>query len=343
VSSLIDLCERGLIPDAIARTGMRRLMAERLAQESLDRGLAEAEQFRRRLAELRASPVAIETDKANEQHYEVPAAFFRQVLGKHLKYSCCWYGEGAVDLDAAEAAMLRLSCERAELADGQRILELGCGWGSLTLWMAAHYPRSRITAVSNSASQREFILATARERGLANVEVITADANFFGTTERFDRVVSVEMFEHMRNYATLLERIAGWLQPGGKLFVHIFCHRTLMYPFTTGDSHDWMAKYFFSGGLMPAEHTLLYFQQHLRIEEQWRVPGTHYERTSNDWLARQDQNREAVMAVLTEAYGVDEARLWFNRWRMFFMAVAELFGYAGGTEWFVAHYRFLRS
>jgi cyclopropane-fatty-acyl-phospholipid synthase len=248
-----------------------------------------------------------------------------------------------VDLDAAEAAMLRLSCERAELADGQRILELGCGWGSLTLWMAAHYPHSRITAVSNSASQREFILATARERGLGNVEVITADANFFSTTERFDRVVSIEMFEHMRNYATLLERIAGWLRPGGKLFVHIFCHRTLMYPFTTGDSFDWMAKYFFSGGLMPAEHTLLYFQEHLRIEEQWRVPGTHYERTSNDWLARQDRNREAVMAVLTEAYGAGEARLWFNRWRMFFMAVAELFGYAGGTEWFVAHYRFVRT
>ncbi|MFZ1623410.1 MAG: cyclopropane-fatty-acyl-phospholipid synthase family protein [Gammaproteobacteria bacterium] len=339
---LIDLCERGLIPDVITRAGMRRLMAERLALESADRGIAEAEQFHRRLAELRASPVAIETDKANEQHYEVPAAFFRQVLGTHLKYSCCWYGEGIQDLDAAEAAMLKLSCERAELADGQHILELGCGWGSLTLWMATHYPRSRITAVSNSASQREFILGQARERGLSNVEVITADANAFSTNERFDRVVSVEMFEHMRNYATLMGRIAGWLQPGGKLFVHIFCHRTLMYPFTTGDSYDWMAKYFFSGGLMPAEHTLLYFQEQLKIEAQWRVPGTHYARTSNDWLARQDQNREAVMTVLNEAYGPAEAKLWFNRWRMFFMAVAELFGYADGSEWFVAHYRFVR-
>ena len=342
MSLLIELCERGLIPDPLARYGMRRLMAGRLTAEAADRGEGQFEEYRRRLQALRQSPVAIETAKANEQHYEVPAAFFRQVLGPHLKYSCCWYGDGARSIGEAEEAMLRLTAVRAELADGQNVLELGCGWGSLTLWMAARYPHSRITAVSNSVSQREFILGEARTRGLANVSVITADANVFDTSERFDRVVSVEMFEHLRNYATLMQRIAGWMQPGGKLFVHIFCHRSLLYPFNVDGDQDWMAKYFFTGGLMPSEHTLLNFQDHLTLEEQWRVSGTHYERTANDWLANQDRQRDASMAVLRDAYGPAEAARWFQRWRMFFMAVAELFGYAGGTEWLVGHYRFVR-
>ena len=342
MSVVIDWCERGLVPDSLARLGMRRLLSNRLATESGDRGEREFEQFRRRLAGLRESPVAIETAKANEQHYEVPAAFFQCILGPHLKYSCCWYGDGARTLGEAEQAMLSLTAARAELGDGQRILELGCGWGSLTLWMAAQFPRSRITAVSNSASQRHFILARAGERGLHNVEVITADVNVYATEARFDRVVSVEMFEHVRNYATLLERIAGWLHPGGKLFVHIFCHRTLMYPFSVDGAADWMARYFFTGGLMPSESTLLYFQQHLTVEDQWRVSGTHYARTARDWLANQDRARDAVMAVLKEAYGPLAAARWFQRWRMFFMAVEELFGYQGGTEWLVGHYRFVR-
>ncbi len=342
MSVLIDWCERGLVPDSFARLGMRRLLADRLATESADRGELEFDTFRRRLAHLRESPVAIETAKANEQHYELPAAFFQRVLGPHLKYSCCFYGDGVRTLGEAEHAMLSLTAARAELADGQRILELGCGWGSLTLWMAARFPGSRITAVSNSVSQRQFILERAGERGLQNVQVITADANCFTTEERFDRVVSVEMFEHMRNYATLLERIAGWLHPDGKLFVHIFCHRTLMYPFAVDGNADWMARYFFTGGLMPSEGTLLRFQEHLTVEDQWRVSGMHYARTANEWLANQDRERDAVMAVLREAYGPREAGRWFQRWRMFFMAVAELFGYAGGTEWLVGHYRFVR-
>ncbi len=342
MSILIDLCERGLIPDPFTRFGMRRLMRSRLAAEAGDRGEKQFDAYQRRLAELRQSPVAIETARANEQHYEVPAAFFERVLGKHLKYSCCLFGDDSPSLDAAEEAMLRLTCQRAELADGQSILELGCGWGSLTLWMAAEFPGSRITAVSNSSSQRQFILARARERGLANIDVITADANVFATSERFDRVVSVEMFEHIRNYATLMERISGWLKPGGKLFVHIFCHRSLMYPFTVDGDTDWMARYFFTGGLMPSEHTLLYFQEHLSLEGQWRVGGAHYERTANAWLANQDRARDEIMAVLTAAYGDSEAARWFQRWRMFFMAVAELFGYADGTEWLVGHYRFVR-
>jgi cyclopropane-fatty-acyl-phospholipid synthase len=339
---LIDLCERGLIPDSLTRIGMRRLMKSRLAAEAGDRGEKQFEIYQRRLAELRLSPVAIETARANEQHYEVPAAFFERVLGGHLKYSCCLFENQSSALGAAEEAMLRLTARRAALADGQRVLELGCGWGSLTLWMAAQFPGSRITAVSNSSSQREFILARARERGISNIDVITADANVFATGQRFDRVVSVEMFEHVRNYATLMERISGWLEPGGKLFVHIFCHRELMYPFTVEGESDWMARYFFTGGLMPSEHTLLYFQDHLRLERQWRVSGTHYERTANAWLANQDRAREQIMPVLAGAYGEREAALWFQRWRMFFMAVAELFGYADGTEWLVGHYRFVR-
>lgn len=338
----IELCERGWLPDFLTRFGMRRLMAERLADESVDRGEQEFGRFRDNLAGLRESQIAVETDAANEQHYELPAAFFEQVLGSHLKYSGCLWDEGVSNLDEAEARMLAMTCERADLADGMEILELGCGWGSLTVWMAEHFPSAKITAVSNSASQREFINARCARAGLNNVEVITADANEFDTDKRFDRVVSVEMFEHMRNYSRLLERISGWLMPGGKLFVHIFCHRNLMYPFTTEGEYDWMGKYFFTGGLMPSESTLLYFQEHLSIEEQWRVSGTHYEKTSNAWLENLDKRHAQVLQVLTEAYGKAEAERWLQRWRMFFMAVAELFGYRDGTEWMVAHYRFVK-
>ncbi len=343
----IDLCENGWIPDFLARFGMRRLMAQRLAEESADRGEQEFIRFRAYLDDLRRSRIALETDAANEQHYELPADFFARVLGDNLKYSCCWWddaytGNLADGLHAAEERMLDISCERAELADGQKILELGCGWGSLTLWMARKYPAARITAVSNSHSQREFIMSRCAAAGVSNVEVITADANEFSTEQRFDRVVSIEMFEHMRNYGALMERIAGWLVPGGKLFVHIFCHRQLMYPFTTEGEYDWMGKYFFTGGLMPAESTLLYFQDHLTIEDQWRVSGQHYEKTSNAWLERADRQRKEILEILSEAYGADQAEVWLQRWRMFFMAVAELFGYKGGTEWMVGHYRFVR-
>lgn len=338
----IGICERGLVPDAVTRFGMRRLMAQRLREQSAGGGEAQAERFRRCLVELRCSSVALETRRANEQHYELPSAFFSAVLGPHLKYSCSLWAPGVDGLPAAEQSMLALTCERAELADGQDILELGCGWGSLTLWMASRYPHARITAVSNSASQRRFILGRAAERSLANVTVITADVNHFEAEGRFDRVVSVEMFEHVRNYAVLMQRISGWLREGGKLFVHIFCHERLMYPFTTDRSDDWMGRYFFTGGLMPSRYTLLYFQNHLRIEEQWQVSGRHYERTANAWLALMDRRREQIMPVLAGAYGEAEAGRWFNRWRMFFMACAELFGYRRGTEWMVAHYRFVK-
>jgi cyclopropane-fatty-acyl-phospholipid synthase len=339
---LIGLAERGLIPDALLRHGIRGQCRDRLRTELAGGPEAQAERFRTRIEELRSSPVAIHTDAANAQHYELPPAFFNLCLGKRLKYSCAYYPRGDETLDQAEEAMLALYGERAELADGQRILELGCGWGSLTLWMAERYPNARITAVSNSRPQREHIEAQCRARGLDNVRILTCDVNRLQLDEAaFDRCVSIEMFEHMRNYETLLGNVSRWLAPGGKLFVHIFVHRTLMYPFETEGENNWMGRHFFTGGLMPAADTLLCFQRDLRIEQRWLVEGRHYEQTSNHWLQNQDRNRDAVMAVLREAYG-ELAPLWFQRWRMFWMACAELFGYDGGREWMVAHYRFAR-
>lgn len=341
-AAALSLAERGVLPDTVLRLGIRRICAERLQDERAGGLAAQAARQGRLIEMLRHSPVAIETAAANAQHYELPAAFFEHCLGPRLKYSCCYYPNGEESLVEAEEAMLALCAERAELADGQSILELGCGWGSLTLWMALRYPNSRITAVSNSHSQRRLIEARCRELDLSNVEVLTQDVNAL-TLEggQFDRCVSIEMFEHMRNYQLLMQRIASWLRPGGKLFVHIFAHRTLLYPFETVGANNWMGRHFFTGGLMPAADTLLHFQQVLSIEQLWLVDGTHYERTANHWLARQDDQRDAVLAVMRERYG-EQATLWFQRWRMFWMACAELFGYAGGQEWLVAHYRFVR-
>ena len=287
------------------------------------------------------SPIAPIPEKANEQHYEVPAEFFAEVLGLHRKYSCCYWPSGAQTLDQAEAAALRATCERAQLADGLRILELGCGWGSLTLWMARHYPRSQVTAVSNSHSQRLYIESQARALGLENVEVITADMNDFEIDAGFDRVVSLEMFEHMRNYRALFERVHRWLVPGGLFFMHIFCHRLVPYEFVDRDSSDWMSRYFFSGGIMPSDDLPLHFQDHLRLNRRWRWDGRHYEKTLNTWLARMDERKQSVMPILRGTYG-EEADAWWVRWRLFFMACAELFGYDDGQEWWVGHYLFQR-
>lgn len=342
---LIGMAERGLVPDAALRLGIRRLCAQRLAEETEGSMEAQSARFDMLLQSLRTSPVAIHTDAANTQHYELPPEFFALCLGRRFKYSSCYYPTGNETLDEAEDAMLALYGARAELADGQDILELGCGWGSLTLWMAAQFPGARITAVSNSRPQREHIEAQCRARGLGNVRVITCDVNQLALdTEAFDRVVSIEMFEHMRNYQILMTRIGTWLRPGGKLFVHIFAHRTLMYPYETAGEDNWMGRHFFTGGLMPAADTLLHFQQgDLGIEARWLLDGTHYEKTSNHWLANQDRNRDAVMRVLEQAYGRDGAKLWFQRWRMFWMSCAELFGYERGQQWLVAHYRFSRA
>ena len=349
-SLAMNLLERDLVPDFLIRRRIRSLLAARLREE--DQGDPERQQkrFSEFLRRLTSSPVAIETAAANEQHYEVPTEFYQKVLGKHLKYSSCYFddaGDHSGDradeqLDAAEARMLALTCERARLADGDRILELGCGWGSLSLWMAANYPASRITAVSNSRTQKEHIDAEAARRGLGNLEVVTCDVNRleFPDTTRFDRVVSVEMFEHMRNYESLLARIASWMAPSATLFVHIFTHREFAYPFEVRDDTDWMARYFFTGGIMPSDDLLLYFQRDVRLLEHWQVPGWHYSLTSEAWLRNMDRHRADLMPVLARAYGADQARRWWVYWRVFFMSCAELWGYDRGREWLVSHYLF---
>ncbi|EDY85944.1 cyclopropane-fatty-acyl-phospholipid synthase [gamma proteobacterium HTCC5015] len=340
--SLITLAEQKKLPDALIRLGIRQLLKQRLDEQNASNLEAADEDKRALLASLHESPIAIETDAANEQHYEVPADFYRYVLGKHFKYSACLYRDESDDLDTAEAAMLALYLERAELQDGQHILELGCGWGSLTLYMAEHLPSARILAVSNSNSQREYIMGEAKKRGLSNVEVRTCDVNELELDESFDRVVSIEMFEHMRNYRHLFEKIAGWLRTDGKLFVHIFCHRNLMYPFETEGDDNWMGQYFFTGGLMPSTDTLLHFQQHLDIDQQWLVNGKHYALTSEAWLENCDQHKLEIIKLFESNYGEGKGKLWWQRWRMFFMACAELFAYDEGNEWLVSHYRFVK-
>jgi cyclopropane-fatty-acyl-phospholipid synthase len=336
------LLEKDLLPDFILRAAIRYLVGGRLQQQSQGGVEAQNDRLMRWVEQLKHSPVAIDTDAANQQHYEVPAEFYKLVLGPRLKYSGGYWPQGVDALAASEEAMLELTVNRAALADGQDVLELGCGWGSLSLYMAEHYPNSRITAVSNSRSQKEFIDAEAVRRGLGNLQIVTADMRDFDAGRTFDRIVSVEMFEHMRNYQELLRRVSTWMKPDARLFVHIFTHARFAYPFEARDSGDWMAKHFFTGGQMPSDDLLLYFQDDVRIVEHWRVDGTHYQKTSEAWLQRMDQNRDAVKALFARVYGPGEATRWIVRWRVFFLACAELFGYKGGEEWLVSHYLFAR-
>ena len=337
--SLIELVENGRIPDLLTRAGIRLLLLQRLREQVQEGPDQEWQAMMTFVEEMRQSPIALHTQEANEQHYELPSRFFELVLGPHLKYSCCHFPEGVTELEHAEASMLDLTCERAQLQDGQQILELGCGWGSLSLWMAKHYPNSSILAVSNSRPQREFIESRAQELGLTNLSVQTCDMNDFTTEQHFDRVVSVEMFEHMRNWQSLLERISSWLKPEGKLFIHIFSHRRYAYAFSSEGDSNWMGRYFFTGGIMPSNDLLLYFQKDLLLEQHWVLSGVHYQRTADAWLQMMDSQKGEILQTFRETYGKD-ADVWFQRWRMFFLATSEVWGFRGGNEWLISHYLF---
>lgn len=339
----LRVVERGIVPDQVIRSAIRNLCKKRLIEEGRDDPEWAAQRYMQVLRELRQSPIAIDTDKANEQHYELPTAFFQTVLGKHLKYSGCYFPSEYTSLDQAEAVSLNLYAQRAQLQNGQHILELGCGWGSFSLWMAEHYPFAQITAVSNSATQRHYIEAQAKERQINNLNVITCDINELDlSNQQFDRIVSVEMFEHVRNYEKLFAKISTWLKADGILWCHIFCHRFLHYPFEIRSQYDWMSKYFFTGGLMPATTTFLHFQQDLYLDQQWQWSGVHYQRTANAWLDNMDANETELKPLFKEIYDKD-AEIWWQRWRIFFMACAELFGFDEGREWVIGHFRFKKS
>ena len=337
--NLDHLLETGLVPDPLIRIGIRYLLWKTLRDKRADTAEARQEAVMRHVEGLRRSGIAEQTAAANEQHYEVPTRFYQCALGRRLKYSSGLWQDGDT-LDQSEERMLALSCERAELADGQRILELGCGWGSLSLWMAEKYPGARITGVSNSRTQKEYIDGEAARRGFRNLEIVTADMNFFEPAPGYDRVVSVEMFEHMKNYELLMAKVGRALVSGGKLFVHIFTHRDIAYHYEDQGEKDWITRYFFAGGQMPSDHLLLHFQEALRIEKHWVVNGTHYSKTSEAWLKNMDAHRAEIWPLFEETYGPGAAMRWWSYWRIFFMSCAELWGYAGGEEWFVSHYRF---
>lgn len=334
------LLSRGFLPDFIIRRGIRALNRRRLKEISADNielGQARAMQL---VQNLRQSAIAVMTDKANEQHYEIPAEFFALVLGEHRKYSSCYYPTGKESLSTAEKLMLEETVAMARIADGQRILELGCGWGSLSLFMARQFPKAQITSVSNSSSQKRFIDAECARLKIRNLKIITADVNQFKPKEKFDRVVSVEMFEHMRNYDELFARIRGWLKPQGKLFIHIFTHRLFPYLFEDKSADDWMSRYFFSGGIMPSNHLFAYFSAGYVLKEQRVFSGTHYHLTAEDWLRNFDANIFEIRRIFTKVYGEAHQKRWINYWRVFFLAVSELFRARRGQEWNVCHYLF---
>ena len=342
ISKIIELAEKGILPDYFVRAGIVKNCEQRLKNEFSSDNEKVSSKKRKWISQMKESPIALVPEKANEQHYEVPPSFFENVLGKHLKYSSGYWPEGTKTLDDSEEEMLKLSFNRAELLDGHSVLELGCGWGSLTCYMAQKLPNSKITAVSNSKDQKNHILNRCKAQSLKNVEVITADMNDFNTENYFDRVVSIEMFEHMRNYEKLLSRVYSWLNNEGKLFVHIFSHESVVYPFENQGEADWMAREFFSGGMMPSHDLLLHFQNHLKIDDVWRMSGQHYEKTSLAWVNKMDQNKDRIMKIFSETYS-DDAKLWFQRWRIFFMSCEKLFGYDNGSEWGVSHYRFKKK
>ena len=340
-AAVIDLMEKGRVPEFVTRAGIRKLCFQRLRNLE-NRGCEQTQEAEQRLFEDSIQgPVAHVPEKANEQHYEVPAKFYDLVLGQHRKYSSCYWDPSTDSLDKAEHQSLQMTCDNAGLVNGQRLLELGCGWGALSLFVLNHYPDCEVTAVSNSASQREYIYDRAEEAGVASrLTVITKDMNDFTIDQKFDRIISLEMFEHMRNYRLLLKRCSDWLTPEGALLVHVFCHRHFCYPFEEQGAANWMGRYFFSGGLMPSDQWFYRFNEDLRVTRQWRWNGTHYAKTADAWLENMAKNREALLPILAEIYPGDKPEIWYHRWRILFLAGSELFGARGGEEWWVSHYRF---
>ena len=337
---MIDtLLEKNLLPDAFIRFGIRRLLAQRLRAETAPTPVEQRQRLDTFAAELHTQPIAINTQDSKEQHYEVPTAFYQRVLGPRLKYSCCWFERGSESLAEGEEAMLRLCAERARLSDGQEILELGCGWGSLSLWLAERFPHSRITGVSHSRTQKAFIDAEAKKRGFANLTIVTCDMNDFDiAAARFDRVVSIEMFEHMKNWPRLLANVSRWLKPGGLFFLHVFTHARFAYHFVARDQTDWMSRHFFTGGMMPSDDLVARFQDDLTLLDHWRVNGRHYQRTAELWLENMDRHRTELRPLFAAAYSAGKATKWWGYWRVFFMSCIELFGFHGGEDWIVSHY-----
>jgi cyclopropane-fatty-acyl-phospholipid synthase len=333
-----SLLAQDLLPDWLIRAGIRHLLRQRLREIARPDPTAQVAQF---AESLRAMPIAINTAESKAQHYEVPTAFYLRCLGPRLKYSSGYYEQGTESLAQAEERMLALTCERAQLANGSAILELGCGWGSLTLWMAESYPHARITGVSHSRTQREHILAEAGKRGLTNVEIITCDMNEFDLAAgQFDRVVSVEMFEHMKNWPQLMANIDRWLKPSGMFFAHVFTHSRFAYHFEARDESDWMGRHFFTGGMMPAHGLFPRFQDNLKLVQDWKLNGRHYAQTAEHWLQNMDAHRAEIQPLLAQTYGPDQAAKWWAYWRVFYLACAELWWFHAGEEWQVSHYLF---
>ena len=343
ISGALLLAERGYLPDALLRSGIRRLCRNRLAEIEFEDKSAGEKRIASFVDAMNHADIAPIPHKANQQHYELPAQFFELILGIHRKYSCGYWDDSEQSLDQSEQRALERTCEYADIRNGDQILELGCGWGSLTLWMAQQFPASHITAISNSASQRAHIVRLAADRGLRNLDVLTRDINHFDTESKFDRIVSVEMFEHLRNYGEIFGRISNWLNEEGQFFMHIFCHRNQPYEFIDRGPGDWMTRYFFAGGMMPSVDLPLRFQHHLALDQEWHWSGTHYQHTANTWLRNLDQKKLEIIPILAAVYGHDSSQRWFHRWRLFFIACAELFGMQNGTYWGVHHYRFRQA
>tara|TARA_B100001063_G_scaffold82490_1_gene76918 strand:- start:708 stop:1757 length:1050 start_codon:yes stop_codon:yes gene_type:complete len=338
----LSMVEKGLIPDLFVRVGIRALLRKRLIDiNSSECELADKNQMKM-ISVMNNSPIAMNTSSANEQHYEVLPEFYELVLGERFKYSCCFWDEDTNNLDTAEINALKITCKRAKLSDGQTVLDMGCGWGSLSLWIAENYPNSSVLSVSNSKTQKTFIENIAKSKNLTNINVITKDMKEFNTDKKFDRIVSLEMFEHMKNYKKLFNRVSTWLNNDGLFFMHIFCHKTVPYEFIDNGPNDWMSRHFFTGGIMPSDDLPLFFQDDLSIVKRWRWNGNHYAKTCNAWLKRMDSQESTIMPVLERVYG-DNKKKWQQRWRIFFMSCSELFAFSGGNEWYVSHYLFKKD